>query len=228
MDAVLFDLFGTLVPNLHPDRWRMAYFEVAGVLEVDPERFHREWNSLFEHRMVGEFKSVEEQMRGALAKFGAKASDAALAKAAKIKRTFLLEALQPKPDAVHCLEDLRKRGFKLALVTDCSWETPEVLNDTPLGVFFSIRAASAHLGVRKPHARMYEHALNGLSVDPRRCLYVGDGNSEELIGAKRHGMTTVWVDNGATQYFKDGWKPHGDHTVTDLRDVVKIVTKLKQ
>src|SRR5579862_3541645 len=134
MDAVLFDLFGTLVPNLPPERWRLAYFEIAGVLEVDPERFHREWNSLFEQRMVGTYQSVEDQMRGALGKFGANASDAALSRAAMMKRTFLLEALKPKDDALHCLEALRARGFKLALVTDCSWETPEILNDTPLGV----------------------------------------------------------------------------------------------
>jgi putative hydrolase of the HAD superfamily len=175
--------------------------------------------------MVGKFRDVEDQMRGALSAFGQSATDPALSKAAKMKRTFLIEALQPKADALHCLEELRVRGFKLALVTDCSWETPEVLDDTPLGQFFSVRAASAHIGVRKPDAKMYEHALKGLSVDPRRCIYVGDGNSEELIGAKRHGMTTVWVDNGDEQHFKDGWKPEGDHAVTDLRDVVKIVER---
>ena len=228
MDAVLFDLFGTLVPNLPPERWRMTYHYVAGVLDVDSETFMREWDKLFEQRTIGTFRGVEEQMRGALAAFGANASDAALTKAAQMKRAFLLEALTPKDDAVHCLQELRARGFKLALVTDCSWETPEVLNDTPLGEFFSVRATSAHLGVRKPHAKMYEHALTGLSVDPLRCIYVGDGNSEELVGARRHGMTTVWVDNGEAQYFKDGWMPEGDHAVTKLKDVVQIVENHKR
>jgi putative hydrolase of the HAD superfamily len=222
MDAVLFDLFGTLVPNLPNAYWRKTYHDVAQFLEVDSETFMTEWDKLFEHRMVGKFQRVEDQVRATLAAFGASASEASLARAAQMKHAFLLTALQPKEDAVHCLQELRARGFKLALVTDCSWETPDLLNNTPLGAFFSVRAASAHLGVRKPHAKMYEHAVTGLNVDPRRCFYVGDGNSEELVGAKRHGMTTVWVDNGGTQYFKDGWKPGGDHSVTALKDVVKL------
>jgi len=225
VDAVLFDLFGTLVHNLPPERWRRAYGEMAAALDVDEEHFSHAWEHLFEARMIGAQRSPEDQLRAALAVFGAQASDAALAEAAQIKRTFFLEALQPKSDAVDCLAALRVRGIQLALVTDCAWDTPECLDETPLGEFFTVRASSAHLGVRKPDARMYEHALHGLNVDPRRCLYVGDGNSQELIGAKRHGMTTVWVDNGERQHHKDGWKPDGDFTVAELREILKLAIR---
>jgi putative hydrolase of the HAD superfamily len=38
---------------------------------------------------------------------------------------------------------------------------------------------------------MYAAACALLDVDPRRCLYVGDGGGHELSGAARHGLTAV-------------------------------------
>jgi FMN phosphatase YigB (HAD superfamily) len=70
---------------------------------------------------------------------------------------------------------------------------------------------------------MYRHVLNGLGVEGNRCFYVGDGNSNELVGARRHGMITIWVDNGDCQGFKDNWAPGGEHTVRDLREILPIV-----
>ena len=75
---------------------------------------------------------------------------------------------------------------------------------------------------------MYLNVLEKLKVDPSQCLYVGDGNSEELTGAKDLGMTTVWVDNAHQQYWKDRFVPGGDHEITSLRDLTPIVDAILQ
>jgi putative hydrolase of the HAD superfamily len=47
------------------------------------------------------------------------------------------------------------------------------------------------VGVCKPDPRIYRAACEQLKVDPRECLYVGDGGSRELTGAAAVGMTPV-------------------------------------
>lgn len=232
MDAVIFDLFGTLVPNLSPTLWQRAYAEIAEALGLEAADFERVWKGFFDGRMRGAYGDVEEQLSAVVQAVGMGKRAAGLAlqaerlmRAAEVKRRFMLISLAPKPEAVACLEALRARGLKLALATDCSWETPDLLDRTPLGEFFPVRAASARLGARKPDPRMYRHVLDGLHATGERCLYVGDGNSEELPGAKRHGMTTVWVDNGAQQHWKDGWVPEADHTIRDLLEILQILEK---
>ncbi len=225
MDAVFFDLFGTLIPNLTPGGLRGGLDELAGLLGADPEAFHAEWSKGFRGRMEGTVPDGPGVFVPALTALGLDPPADVLAEADRRRAAFFLTQLQPKPDALATLDALRERGCGLALVTDCSSGTPELLDRTPLGPYFQVRAVSAHLRTRKPDPVMYRTALDGLGVAPERCLYVGDGNSEELPGAKRMGMTTVWVDNGHDQHWHDRFVGEGDHTVRDLAEIPAIVDR---
>ena len=223
MKAVVFDLFGTLVPNYPRDRWNAGYARISQVLGLEPDDFVREWVRHFERRMLGAHRESVDQLQAVLESLGVTRDADCLQRAKQMKLKILQESLTPKSDALSCLTTLRSRGLKLALAMDCSWETPGLLDQTPLGAFFSVRAVSAFLGVRKPDPRMYRHVLDGLQVEASECLYVGDGNSEELPGAKRMGMTSVWVNNGDDQHWKERWVPQADHTVHALSEVVALL-----
>jgi putative hydrolase of the HAD superfamily len=224
--AVLFDLFDTLVPGQPAAVWRKTYTDMAEVLEVEDEPFHAAWYEAFADRMTGKLRDTEEQIRSILSQVGEQASDIQIQEAVMVKRRFLTKALQPRHDTLDTLEGLKSRGLSLGLVTDCSWEAPLILDEGPLGPLFGARACSALLGTRKPDPRMYLHVLEQLNLAPEVCLYVGDGNSHELLGAKELGMTTVWVDNGSRQQFKERWSPDGDHSVQQLSELLPIVDRL--
>lgn len=221
--AFVFDLFDTLVPGQSALRWRGTYSQIAVALGVDDEVMHEAWQSAFADRMTGVVREVEAQIEMVMGKLGASCDPERVAEAAEIKRQFLTEALQPKHDALATLESLRARGLGLGLATDCSWDTPAILDRTPLGPYFEARACSAFLGARKPDPRMYRHVLEQLGLAPEECVYVGDGNSHELVGASELGMTTVWVDNGAAQQFKERWSPGGDHRIEQLGELLGLV-----
>ena len=51
-------------------------------------------------------------------------------------------------------------------------------------------AFSCELGVRKPHPEMYLAVTRRLDVQPEECLFIGDGDSDELHGANALGMST--------------------------------------
>lgn len=226
MRAVIFDLFGTLVPNLDPARLRLAILSMANSISAPPARFERVWNETFPHRMDGRIPDGVDQFRPFAEQLGLDVTPAQLQASCEVRRRFMFESLQAKPAAVDCLEALRSMGLKLGMSTDCSSETPQLLLQTELGGHFESIAASALLRVRKPHPSMYTSVLDDLGVSGEECIYVGDGNSEELPGAKRHGMTTVWVDNGAEQHFKERFAPGGDHTVTCLSEIPPLIERL--
>jgi putative hydrolase of the HAD superfamily len=199
--------------------------EMASALKLNPEDFHAEWVKGFEQRMDGTLPDGDEQFIPILQALGREIVLEQLAEATEIRRRLWLSALQPKPESVACLQQLRQAGFKLALASDCSSDTPNLLNQTPLGEFFPVRAISAHLRTRKPDPRMYRYILEAYALEGPDCLYVGDGNSDELPGAKRAGMTTVWVDNGEAQHFKERYHPGGDHRVSNLLEILDILRK---
>jgi FMN phosphatase YigB (HAD superfamily) len=45
----------------------------------------------------------------------------------------------------------------------------------------------------KPEPEIYRLAMRNLSVGPADCIFVGDGGSEELRGARDLGITTVMI-----------------------------------
>ena len=177
--------------------------------------------------MDGSLPDGDEQFRPVVDALGHSVSNEQLVRASDLRRDLMREALTPRPGAVECLRELRARGLAIALASDCSSETPSLLDETPLGEYLPVRACSALLGARKPDPVVYRHALEGLGVAPADTLYVGDGNSEELPGASRLGMTTVWVDNRNTQYWKERFVPGGDHSVVRIDEVVAIVDRLR-
>lgn len=226
MDAVVFDLFGTLVSNLDPSRLRRTMEALAQALGAEAGAFEREWRARFVARMEGTLPDGEEQFRPIADALGIAPTREALLEASRLRRSFMLESLVARPGALECLAAIRRRGLALALASDCSSETPALLDRTPLGEYFRVRACSAHLGARKPDPRIYRHVLDALGLRGERCLYVGDGNSEELPGAKRHGMITVWLDNGEHQHWRDRFVPEADFTVRSPLEVLDILDRL--
>ncbi|MCA8959343.1 MAG: HAD family hydrolase [Planctomycetes bacterium] len=226
MKAIIFDLFGTLVPNLDPEQLDSAVDAMAACLGAPPVPFAREWGATFRLRMDGRLRDGVTQFDEILTRLGVIASNEARERASELRRDFMRRALTPKPHAVACLRAAKARGLRIGLATDCSSETPLLVRGTEWGSYFESIAASALLGTTKPDTSMYQHVLGELGVAGTDCLYVGDGNSEELPGARRVGMTTVWVDNGDQQHFRDRFVPEGDFRIACLSELHGILARL--
>jgi putative hydrolase of the HAD superfamily len=80
-------------------------------------------------------------------------------------------------------------------VSDCSIETPTIWDDTWLSHALDAHSFSCQLGVRKPDPTIYLSATRTLGVSPEECLYVGDGGSHELSGAKALAMHAVLISD---------------------------------
>jgi putative hydrolase of the HAD superfamily len=63
--------------------------------------------------------------------------------------------------------------------------------ESPLAPLFDTALFSCDVKLKKPDRRIYELCTQRLGVEPAQCLYVGNGGSDELAGARRAGMTPV-------------------------------------
>jgi putative hydrolase of the HAD superfamily len=197
--AVIFDLFGTLVDNFSRAEYQKVLKDMTSILGVPEDDFSRLWRDSFHLRTNGTHATHLESIEYICRIIGVRVSSEQIERAADLRLEFTLRAMVPRSGAVETLTRLRDRGSKTALISDCSPETPAVWGKTPLASLFDIAVFSCVAGMKKPDRRIYLMATDGLGVSPGDCLYIGDGSSRELTGARAAGMHPVMIrDPGET------------------------------
>lgn len=187
---MLFDLFGTLIPAGSRDERDAVAREMAQVLDVEQAAFADLVRATFDDRLRGRLGSLPESVRRLAERLGARPSDSAVDAAVEL-RLGLTRSLHRGTWAVPVLAELGRRRIARGLVSDCSAETPLVWPQGPLATHVDAISFSCLTGHRKPEPEAYLTATRRLGVEPSECLYVGDGGSRELTGARALGMTVV-------------------------------------
>lgn len=102
------------------------------------------------------------------------------------------------PGAGELLHELKRRGYKLALVADGRPGTySNVMRQHSVHELFDVFAISEEVGVEKPDARMFLAALDALGIDHEhydRTVMVGNRLDRDVRGANDLGMVSVWID----------------------------------
>lgn len=103
--------------------------------------------------------------------------------------------------SVDGLRRLERRGLKLGIVSNADGTIEEQLRrgeicqvGEGLGVPVLAIIDSHIVGVAKPDAEIFRHALEPLGVEPERALYVGDTVRYDVRGARAAGLEPVHFD----------------------------------
>lgn len=104
---------------------------------------------------------------------------------------FALQTIEPVVLAL--LGQLRRRGFKLALISNASTAEVSAWPQSPLQALFDVVVFSCECGAKKPEPHIYQQALHRLALDASDCVFVGDGGSNEHYGAYQVGMRPVLI-----------------------------------
>ncbi len=196
--GVIFDLFGTLVPAFPRDEYVQNLTKMADILGVPSEEFIGYWfGETWEKRAKGFFSRIEENIEYIVQILG-KNPDITLTRAAVDARMeFIKERMTPKPEALEIIKSLKQLGYKLGLISDCSAEVATLWPENPLADHFDSTVLSVLARTMKPDPKIYLICASELGLDPEEIVYVGDGDSNELEGARDVGMLPILIrDSG--------------------------------
>jgi putative hydrolase of the HAD superfamily len=222
--AVIFDLFGTLIDNFSTEEHKAVLSSMASVLGAESHSFIQSWFNTFQMRSLGTFKSVEENIIHVCKELNIRPKDKEIEKAAEIRFGYTKMSMVPKIGAVETLSTIRKLGYKTALISDCSTETPRVWDETPFSTLFDVTIFSCLVGIKKPDIQIYKLACDGLYVSSRHCLYIGDGSSNELSGARSAGMFPIQIqDPREADAHRIDEEPWEGERISQIPEVLKML-----
>ncbi len=191
--AVIFDLFGTLIDKFSLREHQSVLRQMALVLSAPSDDFIQLWFDTFNERGLGIFQSLEANIEYICKKLELQTEGDRVKLAAKINIEYTASAMKPRPYASELLSYLKSHGYRTGLITNCSAEIPKIYNDTPFAHLIDVAIFSSLVGLQKPDLRIYQLAVEQLAVKPKNCLYIGDGDSQELTGASQVGMHPVLI-----------------------------------
>ncbi len=134
-----------------------------------------------------------------------------------------LDRIAPNPDLARGLA--RLPGRKIIFTNGDAPYARRVLDAIGIGEHFEelhdIHAAELR---PKPDIHGYRLLLDRFRIDPKRAVMVED-MAQNLVPAKKLGMTTVWVDNGSERGNHGHHPDYVDWTICDVGDWLEAITK---
>jgi len=120
-------------------------------------------------------------------------------------------------DVEPALDELEAAGLVLAIVSNFEAWLEDLLGRLGVRDRFGVRVISGREGVEKPDLRIFELALERLSIEATDAMYVGDNPEFDVVPAATLGMTPVLID-------RRGRYPEAEGTrITDLRELPGLV-----
>lgn len=194
--AVIFDLFETLITEWGHEKYTKR--KISEDLHMDHDLFSLYWEENAYGRYLGKV-SFEESVQYVCQKCGIPLLPEQLAYVVSKRMSTKAACFDCiDPDVIALLKDLKARGLRLAMLSNCSSEEVTAIRQSRLCTYFDTLILSYEVGLSKPDPLIYGKVLAELHLTAEECLYVGDGGSNELQGARAIGMEAVqakWYTN---------------------------------
>ena len=224
--AVLFDLFHTLVSVPPPAlSGETPVPQILGVSAAEWQRLYYDDDVL--GRCVGRVVDTVAAMRLVTHAIDPTVPDERILAAVESRRRrFEAGLIDVDRKMLAALDRLRGAGIRTALVSDAGADDLECWPRSPLRDRLDAVVFSYQLGVRKPDARIYLHALETIDVSPADAIFVGDGGSDEHRGARALGMKTVLVTRLLARWWPDSIASRRGQADWEFEDVPAFVEAL--
>lgn len=122
------------------------------------------------------------------------------------------------------LAELSDTGLLLGLAANQPADTVTKMEHLGIAHYFTYREVSGSINLRKPDPRLLLHACEGLGVEPREVIMIGDRIDNDIVPARMLGMVAIrFVSGRHSEQQPRSWNeaPHANvHRVTDLRKAI--------
>jgi putative hydrolase of the HAD superfamily len=213
--AVLLDLYDTLAWT----EWPTMRAELEDRFGLAEAELLRAFTATREARSTGAFGSAEGDLAAILDAAGVP-SDPVLVRElndARVK-AFADNGVHLWDDSVPTLRELRARGLRTAIVSNCDHATRPVVDDLGLEHEADAIVLSFEVGVAKPDPGIYRAALSAVGALPQEAVFVDD-QAWYCEGAEALGIRSFLIR-------RDDAEPVGRFGVAGDRDVLHDLRSL--
>ena len=133
----------------------------------------------------------------------------------------------PHPKAANVLSGVKEKGYLVGLISNTGMTPGVTFRDymEQVGIlqYFDILTFSDEVCLAKPSKEIFLRTLRSLDILPGEAVHIGDHYKNDVVGAGRTGMKTIWIN-------RDGARPDDDRqpdaTVTSLGQVSAAIEGL--
>ncbi len=198
LEAILFDMNGTLrVREPHAPTQQAAFERMLDILKISNP------SDAFWEALAGRFKAYGHWAQENLVQLSEEeiwtrwilpdvppqqiepfAAELSLAWSERKGRTL------PKPDAEETLLELKRRGYRLGVISNSmsTLDIPHSLAAFGWNDLFEVVVLSSGVKYRKPAPEIFWEATFKLNLAPAHCAYIGNRISRDIVGCRRAGF----------------------------------------
>ena len=82
---------------------------------------------------------------------------------------------------------------------------------------------SGEIGVRKPNLEIFKLACERADVLPEEAVYIGDSVQNDIVGANRAGMTSIFINRKSAVLIPESADEQPDYAISNLHDVLSCL-----
>ena len=133
----------------------------------------------------------------------------------------LYKELCPYPEVKECLEELKSKKIKIAILSN---GTPDLLKglveSNSIQNYFDDIMSIESVGIYKPDSKVYEIPIKKYDCKPENICFMSS-NTWDVSGGGVFGYNAVWVNRFNKVFDKLSYKPQ--FVINNLKELLKII-----
>lgn len=221
-----FDMYRTLIDtkNFH-EQTVSEILEKSNAKSIDMDAFHRRWDEIYDEIYMslgdGEFKLLYqvsiESLHKTMEEFGVKGDPEEGTKLwlSKYENADLYPEVQ---------EVLHKLAEKYPIIITSNVDNKDFgfamlkRKNLPLKAIITSESSRSY----KPNSKIFNDAISALGCHPYEILHIGDSQSADVLGGKKAGMLTAWLNRPPAKKLKQDI-PRPDYEIQNLAELLHIL-----
>jgi putative hydrolase of the HAD superfamily len=224
MDAILFDLDNTLldrtktfnsfcyrfVHRYFPNRSEIERLEIINyIIFIDNDGYKNKTEMFIE--LLEELHWEEEKPE--------------ITELMEFYEMYYIDCAELMDSALDLLYKCRELGLKTGLITNGRNQIQYgKIDKLDIKELFDVIIVSEEAGVKKPDERIFRQALQHLNIEPKKSIFVGDHPINDILGASKAGLKTIWMKRN--QPWDDSVRTSPLKVIENLNELIDYLSEL--
>ena len=197
----IFDFFHTLTER--ESKWGNWPW-TSDFLGIDREVWGEQLQFFSEDRLKGRIIYAFDFMKLLIKQTNTSIPDEKIREALVFRQKRFDHSVINIPDyVIETLKMLKAKGKKLGLITNADSVELAAWDKCPVADLFDVSIHSFKVGMMKPDKEIYQLCLKELGSNAEESVFIGDGGSNELIGARECQLTTIMVEGIVSEFLPE-------------------------